>query len=108
MRERIGDLLRIFTHKDTFTASGREIIEKMNLADKEYLDAYDVKSYQANTADISEFFEYFCNFNSEHWILEANPGYDLMSESWIDNSYGLRKEWQREMKLRSLLERIYK
>lgn len=90
--------------------SGREIIEKMGLADQKYLDDYDnrrngiaVVGYQLtydNTPDIDRFFEHF--YDSR--VLEINPGHDLASGIWIDNHYGLMPEWQREIKLRNLLD----
>jgi hypothetical protein len=70
----------------------------MGLANKEYLHAYDIRSFYNNTPEISEFFEYFRN------ILETNPGYDVTSPIWIGNHYGLKPEWQREIKLRIVLD----
>jgi hypothetical protein len=88
---------------------GREIIEKMGLADQKYLDDYDnrrngIHRYDAiydNTMEIELFFKEFC-YTSR--VLEINPGQDLSSSIWIDNHYGLRPEWQREIKLRTLLD----
>jgi hypothetical protein len=112
MEERLNDLLELFYNDgEPFRyVTGREIIEKMGLASKEYLQAYDCKNHTENryhhdnTPEISEFFEYFCYFNSEHRILETNPGNKLQSSIWIDNHYGLIPEWQREIKLRTLLD----
>ena len=84
--------------------SGREIIEKMGLADQKYLDDYDNKGLHIsidNTMEIELFFKEFC-YTSR--VLEINPGQDLSSGIWIDNCYGLRPEWQREIKLRTLLD----
>ena len=89
--------------------TGREIIEKMGLADQKYLDDYDnrrngIHRYDAaydNTMKIVSFFKGFC-YDSR--VLEINPGQDLASSIWIDNHYGLRPEWQREIKLRTLLD----
>ena len=84
--------------------SGREIIEKMGLADQKYLDDYDNKGFHIsidNTIEIELFFKGFC-YTSR--VLEINPGQDLSSGIWIDNCYGLRPEWQREIKLRALLD----
>jgi len=107
MRERLDDLMDLFFNDGDPVGyvDGRDIIEKMGLANKEYLHAYDIRSYCDNTPEISEFFEYFCHFGSEHRVLETNPGYDLASGIWIDNHYGLRKEWQREIKLRLVLDK---
>lgn len=83
---------------------GREIIEKMGLADQKYLDDYDNKGLHIsidNTMEIELFFKEFC-YTSR--VLEINPGQDLSSGIWIDNHYGLRPEWQREIKLRTLLD----
>ena len=100
MEERLNDLLDLFFNDGEPVAyvTGREIIEKMGLANKEYLQAYDIRSYVDNTTDIEEFFGYF------RQILETNPGYDEASSIWIDNHYGLRKEWEREIKLRTLID----
>ena len=84
--------------------TGREIIEKMGLADQKYLDDYDNKGFHIsidNTIEIELFFKGFC-YTSR--VLEINPGQDLSSGIWIDNHYGLRPEWQREIKLRTLLD----
>lgn len=84
--------------------TGREIIEKMGLADQKYLDDYDNKGLHIsidNTMEIELFFREFC-YTSR--VLEINPGQDLSSGIWIDNHYGLRPEWQREIKLRTLLD----
>lgn len=84
--------------------TGREIIEKMGLADQKYLDDYDNKGLHIsidNTMEIELFFREFC-YTSR--VLEINPGQDLSSGIWIDNCYGLRPEWQREIKLRTLLD----
>lgn len=84
---------------------GRDIIEKMGLVDQKYLDDYDnrrngMTTYD-NTMKIDSFFKGFC-YDSR--VLEINPGQDLASGIWIDNHYGLRPEWQREIKLRTLLD----
>lgn len=97
MEERTNELLDIFCGDGDY-ATGREIIEKMGLANREYLQAYDLRSYYENTPEIEKFFQYFRH------ILEINPGHDLASAVWIDNHYGLRPEWRREMKLRALLD----
>ena len=93
--------------------TGREIIEKMGLADQKYLDDYDnrrngIHRYDAaftsiydNTMEIELFFKEFC-YTSR--VLEINPGQDLASAIWIDNRYGLNPERRREMKLRALLD----
>ena len=84
--------------------TGREIIEKMGLADQKYLDDYDNKGFHIsidNTIEIDSFFRGFCHHSR---LLEINPGQDLASSIWIDNRYGLRPEWQREIKLRTLLD----
>lgn len=84
--------------------TGREIIEKMGLADQKYLDDYDNKGLHIsidNTMEIELFFKEFC-YTSR--VLEINPGQYLSSGIWIDNHYGLRPEWQREIKLRTLLD----
>ena len=95
--------------------SGREIIERLELADQEYLDSYDKRRCHINTPEIENFFQSFCygevralinpgvDFSSIR-VLEVNPGEEVMSSIWIMNRYGLRPEWQREIKLRSLLE----
>ena len=95
--------------------SGREIIERLELADQEYLDSYDKRRCHINTPEIENFFQSFCygevrglinpgvDFSSIR-VLEVNPGEEVMSSIWIRNRYGLRPEWQREIKLRSLLE----
>jgi len=84
---------------------GRDIIEKMGLADKKYLDDYDKRrngmTTYDNTMEIDSFFKGFCH---DKRVLEINPGYDEASGIWIDNHYGLRPEWQREIKLRTLLD----
>jgi hypothetical protein len=104
MEERINDLLEIFFNDGdpVVYVTGREIIEKMGLANKEYLQAYDIRSYYNNTPEIEFFFKGFC-YTSR--VLEINPGQDLASSIWIDNHYGLRPEWQREIKLRTLLDK---
>jgi hypothetical protein len=84
---------------------GRDIIEKMGLGDQKYLDEYDnrrngMTSYD-NTIEIDSFFKGFC-YDSR--VLEINPGCDEASDVWIDNHYGLKPEWQREIKLRTLLD----
>ena len=102
MEERTNDLLELFYNDGDPVGyvDGRDIIEKMGLANKEYLQAYDIRSFYENTSEIEEFFEYFRH------VLETNPGYDLASSIWIDNHYGLRKGWwQREIKLRTLLDK---
>jgi len=101
MEERINDLLELFlnTGDPVGYVTGREIIEKMGLANKEYLQAYDIKSYCNNTPEIDEFFQYSRN------ILETNPGYEVASSIWIDNHYCLKPEWKREIKLRTLLDK---
>jgi hypothetical protein len=101
MEERTNDLLEIFFNDGDplVYVTGREIVERMGLANKEYLQAYDIRSFYNNTPEISEFFEYFRN------ILEINPGYDVASSIWIGNHYGLKPEWQREIKLRTLLDK---
>ena len=98
--------------------SGREIIERLELADQEYLDSHDkrrIVPFYINTPEIQNFFESFCygevrslinpgvNFSSIR-VLEVNPGEEVISGIWIRNRYGLRPEWRREIKLRSLLE----
>jgi len=85
---------------------GRDIIEKMGLADQKYLDDYDnrrngMTTYD-NTIEIDSFFKGFC-YDSR--VLEINPGQDIASDIWIDNHYGLRPEWQREIKLRLVLDK---
>ncbi len=85
---------------------GRDIIEKMGLADQKYLDDYDnrrngMTTYD-NTIEIDSFFKGFC-YDSRG--LEINPGQDIASSIWIDNHYGLRPEWQREIKLRLVLDK---
>ena len=82
--------------------SGREIIERLELADQEYLDSYDKRRCHINTSEIENFFQSFCY--DEVRVLEVNPGEEVMSSIWIRNRYGLRPEWRREIKLRSLLE----
>jgi hypothetical protein len=77
----------------------------MGLADQKYLDDYDnrrngMTSYD-NTIEIDSFFKGFC-YDSR--VLEINPGCDEASDVWIDNHYGLKPEWQREIKLRTLLD----
>lgn len=101
MEERINNLLELFLNDGDPVGyvTGREIIEKMGLANKEYLQAYDIRSYCNNTQEIEEFFQ-----NFRH-ILEINPGYEVASSIWIDNHYGLRPEWRREIKLRTLLDK---
>jgi hypothetical protein len=101
MEERLNDLFELFLNDGDQVGyvTGREIIEKMGLANKEYLQAYDIKSYYNNTPEIEEFFEYSRN------ILEINPGYNRASSIWIDNHYGLKPEWKREIKLRTLLDK---
>lgn len=84
---------------------GRDIIEKMVLADQKYLDDYDnrrsgMTTYD-NTMEIDSFFKGFCY---DKRVLEINPGYNEASGIWIDNHYGLRPEWQREIKLITLLD----
>ena len=100
MRERINDLLELFYNDGNPVdyVTGRDIIEKMGLTNQEYLQAYDIRSYHDNTPEIDEFFQYFRS------ILEINPGYKLASSIWIDNHYGLKPEWQREIKLRLVLD----
>lgn len=102
MEERTNDLLDIFCGDGDYV-TGREIIEKMGLADQKYLDDYDNKGFHIfdNTMEIELFFKEFC-YTSR--VLEINPGHDLSSSIWIDNRYGLRPEWRREMKLRALLD----
>ena len=100
MEERTNELLDIFCGDGDY-ATGREIIEKMGLANREYLQAFDLRSYYDNTMEIEIFFKEFC-YTSR--VLEINPGHDLSSSIWIDNHYGLRPEWRREMKLRALLD----
>ena len=82
---------------------GRDLIEKMGLADQKYLDDYDNRRNATydNTMKIEFFFKGFC-YTSR--VLEINPGQDIASGIWIDNHYGLRPEWQREIKLRTLLD----
>ena len=107
MIERLDDLMDLFFNNGDPVGyvDGRDIIEKMGLANKEYLHAYDIRSFCDNTPEIEEFFEYFCHFSSEHRVLEINPGQDIASGTWIDNHYGLRPEWQREIKLRLVLDK---
>jgi hypothetical protein len=85
---------------------GRDIIEKMGLADQKYLDDYDNRrngmTVYDNTMEIEFFFKGFC-YTSR--VLEINPGQDIASGTWIDNHYGLRPEWQREIKLRLVLDK---
>jgi ADP-glucose pyrophosphorylase len=101
MEERLNNLLELFLNDGDIAGyvTGREIIEKMGLANKEYLQAYDIKSYCNNTPEIDEFFQYFRH------ILETNPGYEVASSIWIDNHYGLKPEWKREIKLRLVLDK---
>ena len=107
MEERTNELLDIFYNDGDPVGyvDGRDIIEKMGLGDQKYLDDYDnrrngMTSYD-NTMEIDFFFKGFC-YDSR--VLEINPGQDLASGIWIDNHYGLRPEWQREIKLRTLLD----
>lgn len=94
---------------------GREIIERLGLADQEYLESHDKRRCHINTPEIQNFFESFCYGEVRSWInpevgfssirvLEVNPGEEVISGIWIRNRYGLRPEWRREIKLRSLLE----
>ena len=95
------NLLRLFSEaylKGLEYVSGIEIVEKMGLADDEYLYAVRHRKYVENTPEIVEFFVFFCD------ALEVNPGEDEASSIWIDNRYGLSPEWKREIKLRSILD----
>ena len=110
MLEELLDLfVEVYLQRGLEYVTGREIIEKMGLADQKYLDDYDnringIHRYDAaydNTTEIELFFKELC-YTSR--VLEINPGQDLASGIWIDNHYGLRPEWQREIKLRTLLD----
>jgi hypothetical protein len=80
--------------------------EDGKFGDQKYLDDYDNRrngmTVYDNTMEIEFFFKGFC-YTSR--VLEINPGQDLASSIWIDNHYGLRLEWQREIKLRTLLDK---
>ena len=94
------NLLRLFSEaylKGLEYVSGIEIVEKMGLADDEYLYAVRHIKHVDNTPEIEEFI-FFCD------VLEVNPGEELSSSIWIDNRYGLSPEWRREMKMRSILD----
>ena len=73
--------------------TGEEIIRKFGLADQQY-------SGFVNTKKIDDFFREFCYSNR---ILDINPEYEISSAIWIDNHYGLKPEWQREIKLKYIL-----
>ena len=88
------------TGRDYLT--GFEIIEKFGLADQQYLDHYNSRSGLVNTKKIDDFFKEFCYSNR---ILDINPGHDLSSAIWIHNHYGLKPEWQREIKLKYILSK---
>ena len=95
------NLLRLFSEaylKGLEYVSGIEIVEKMGLADDEYLYAVRHRKYVDNTPEIVEFFVFFWN------ALEVNPGEELSSSIWINNRYGLSPEWRREMKMRYILD----
>ena len=110
------NLLRLFSEaylKGLEYVSGIEIVEKMGLADDEYLYAVRHRNQnlvhvgnrqiaclfnQYNTPEIVEFFKFFYD------ALDTNPGEDEASGIWIDNRYGLSPEWRREMKMRSILD----
>ena len=106
MLEELLDLfVEVYLQRGLKYVTGREIIEKMGLADQKYLDDYDNKGFHIsidNTIEIEFFFKGFC-YTSR--VLEINPGQDLASGIWIDNHYGLRPEWQREIKLRLVLDK---
>ena len=46
--------------------------------------------------DINDFFP---KYYYEKRVLEPNPGCEVMSADWIENSYGLRTEWRRQKRL---------
>lgn len=48
------------------------------------------------TDELDNFFLKYCY---EKRVLDPNPGCDVMSGIWIENSYGLRPEWRRQARL---------
>lgn len=48
---------------------------------------------------------FFQKFTKEVKILEVNPGSDLMSGDWMENTYGLTKIYKREFNLNKILNK---
>jgi hypothetical protein len=81
MIDKIEDVLEMYDHCNS-VLRGTYIIDYMNLT---------------NTEQIEIFFRYFEN------VFEINPGSDLMSLDWIQNTYGLTKSYKREFNLNKIL-----
>ena len=72
-------LLSLFHEKEEI--EGTNLVREMWLTDED---------------DINNF---FLKYVYEKRVLEPNPGCEVMSSIWIENSYGLRPEWRRQKRL---------
>ena len=75
----LDKLLALFHEKEE--VDGTDIVREMGLTDED---------------DVNNFFP---KYYYEKRVLEPNPGCEVMSADWIENSYGLRTEWRRQKRL---------
>ena len=75
----LDKLLALFHEKEEI--EGTNLVREMWLTDED---------------DINNF---FLKYVYEKRVLEPNPGCEVMSSIWIENSYGLRPEWRRQKRL---------
>lgn len=75
----LDKLLSLFHEKEEI--DGTNLVREMGLTEEE---------------EVNNFFPKYCY---EKRVIEPNPGCDVMSSIWIQNSYGLRPEWRRQKRL---------
>lgn len=67
--------------------------------EKEEVDGADLVREMGLLIDEENLNNFFLKYVYEKRVLEANPGCEVMSSIWIENSYGLRPEWRRQERL---------
>ena len=67
--------------------------------EKEEVDGADLVREMGLLIDEDNLNNFFLKYYYEKRVLEPNPGCEVMSADWIENSYGLRPEWRRQKRL---------
>lgn len=67
--------------------------------EKEEIDGIELVHEMGLLIDEDNLNNFFLKYVYEKRVIEPNPGCDVMSSIWIENSYGLRPEWRRQKRL---------